>query len=356
MVKKRIINNINECIPSANTYKNIETKLDFNGFQTGNIPKTKKPLKFIIPISAICTALVVAAIVVPVTLSKQNEQTILNPISNEIMSFYLKNTSFNGSGDIPQGTSVGGLYNTYKQRPEKMAELASNKEIFNLTAENKIHCYYVTKEVLDAVNQQLVPPNDSMLPWRGLTAYGYGYYGLSEDLKAQELMEAEIDTDVEKIQTKIDNYYLLDAVRFYTDSSIDDYYWIDFVNYDIKEDLAIFNISDVKNAYKYCTCTFINPNKLSEKDRIYNYSYLCILDFHGFEIETEGNREIAKDTFAFDSRHTDVDNDVNYYDDINACIISKELLSSTNNYGYLYEIYNVIFDFDKLVKMFGFTE
>ena len=44
MVKKRIINNINECIPSANTYKNIETKLDFNGFQTGNIPKTKKPL------------------------------------------------------------------------------------------------------------------------------------------------------------------------------------------------------------------------------------------------------------------------------------------------------------------------
>ena len=98
MVEKRIINNINENIPSANTYKNIETKLDFNGFQAGNIPKTKKPLKFIIPISAICTAVVVAAIVIPITLSKQSKKIVLNHISSEMMSFYLENTSFNGSG------------------------------------------------------------------------------------------------------------------------------------------------------------------------------------------------------------------------------------------------------------------
>ena len=130
MVEKRIINNINENIPSANTYKNIETKLDFNGFQTGSIPKTSKPLKFIIPISAVCVAIVVSLIIIPVTLCHKNNQVTLKPVSAEILSFYLKNSSF-GSAYIPEGTSVGGLYNTYKQCPEKMAELAQRKEIFN---------------------------------------------------------------------------------------------------------------------------------------------------------------------------------------------------------------------------------
>ena len=345
MVEKRIIKNINNSIPSSNKYKNIETKLDFNGFQTGNIPKTRKSLKLIIPISAICTALVVAAIVVPVTLSKQNEQTILNPVSDEIMSFYLKNSSF-GSADIPEGTSVGGLYDTYKQRPEKMAELAQRKEIFNLKVENKIHCYYVTKEVLDAVNQLFVPPDDYMVPWRNLTAYGYGYYGFSEDLKAQKLMEVEVDTDVEKIQAKIDNYYLLDAVRFYTDSSIDDYYWIDFVNYDIKEGLAIINASGFKDSYKYCSCTFTNPNKLREEEiLIYNYNYVSVLDFHSFEIMQEDDIETVNETF----RYIHIE-DPYYYDELNDCIIRKTFVDSYGNR----DAYDVTFDYQKLVKLFGF--
>ena len=60
MVEKRIIKNINNSIPSSNKYKNIETKLDFNGFQNGTSPitKTKKPLKNIVLISAACVAIV----------------------------------------------------------------------------------------------------------------------------------------------------------------------------------------------------------------------------------------------------------------------------------------------------------
>lgn len=354
----KTLNNIASLVSNTPNYTNIKNKLDFNGFESKSALKAnnKKTLKLLIPLSAVCAVAVVAVIVVPISLrNNSNNQISVEPVSDELLSFYLKNTSF-GSADLPQGTSVGMLYNTYKQHPERMSEFTQRKEIFNLTAENKIHCYYVTKEVMDAVNQQFVPPSDFMLPWRGLTAYCYGYYNLPEDLKAQELMELEIDAESSIINAKINNYYLLDIVRFYSDSSIDDYHWIDFVDYKVKKNQTILYTNESKESISYCTCTFTNPNKLSEKERIYNYSYLCILDYHGFEIERDSNREVAIDTFAFDSRHADVDNDVTYYDDINACIISKELLSSSNNYGYLYQIYNVIFDFDKLVKLFGFLE
>lgn len=311
----------------------------------------KRVLKFVLPVSAICTIMVVAAITIPIVINRNDNQTAMKPISNDLFSFYLNNTSF-GSADLPEGTSVGSLYDTYKQYPEKMNELAQRKEIFNLTAEYKFHCYYVTKEVLDAVNKQFVPLYDYMLPWRGLTAYCYGYYALN--LENTPLMEIELNSSGDYIKTKINNYYLLDIVRFYSDSSINNYYWIDFVNYSVKTKKAIINTNELKESINYCTCTFANPNKLSKKDQIYNYSYLCILDFHGFEIEKDNNREIAKDTFAFDSRHADADNDVTYYDDINKCILSKELLSSNDHNGYSYQVYNVIFDYDKLIELFGF--
>ena len=356
MVEKRIINNINENIPSANTYKNIETKLDFNGFQAGNIPKTKKPLKFIIPISAICTAVVVAAIVIPITLSKQSKKIVLNHISSEMMSFYLENTSFNGSGDIAQGTSVGGLYNTYKQRPENMAELAQRKEIYTLSGDKQFHCYYATKEVYDKVNEQLnfPPVDDSLVPYRHLTAYIYGYKNgnWSEELKNQQLMEITIPTSNNYIEYKIEDYYLLDIVRLYQDSNIDNFSFIGFANHQVIEgNQALIKKDSLKDSFKYCSCTFTNPNKLTKK---INNSYLSVLDYHSFEIETENGIEVVKTTFAFDSRHADVDNDLTYYDDINECIIKKELLDSSNNYGYLYERYNVTIDYNKLMTLFGF--
>ena len=349
MVEKRIIDNINESIPSSKNYKSIESKLDFNSFQAGSTPnvKTKKPLRLIMPISAICITIVVAAIVIPVTLSKKNNRLVLNPISNEMMSFYLENTSFNGSGDIPQGTSVGGLYNTYKQRPEKMAELAQRKEIFTLSGENQFHCYYATKEVYDKVNEQLnfPPAEDSLIPYRSLTAYfdGYKNGNWSEELKCQQLMETIISSNENYVETRIEGYYLLDIVRYYHDPNIDNFSFIGFANHDTtNNNQALIKKDVLKDSFKYFSCTFVNPNKFVIKA---NYNYLSILDFHSVEITKEGSKEVVLDTFGYLRR-----DDAHYYDELNDCIVRKTFVESYANCDF----YNVTFDYDKLVKLFGF--
>ena len=357
MVEKRIINNINENIPSANTYKNIETKLDFNGFQGETIahPKRIKTLKIAMPVVvSVCTLAIVVAIVVPITLNNHlNNQTNnhviadMNPISDEMMSFYLENTSFNGSGDIPQGTSVGGLYNTYKQRPENMAELAQRKEIYTLSGENQFHCYYATKEVYDKVNEQLSfpPVTDSLVPYRHLTAYidGYKNGNWSEELKKQQLMEITIPTDSNYVENKIEDYYLLDIVRLYQESNIDNFSFIGFANHEVIEgDQASIKKDILKDSFKYFSCTFTNPNKLTKK---INYSYLSVLDYHSFEITKESSKEVVVDTFAYVHR-----NDTHYYDELNDCIVRKTFVESYANCDF----YDVTFDYDKLVKLFGF--
>ena len=362
---KKTLNQISALVPNNPNYKGVADKLNFDSFQGEAItqPKRTKVLRIVIPTASVCTLAIVAAIVVPITLNNHlNDQTNnhviadMNPISDEMMSFYLENTSFNGSGDIAQGTSVGGLYNTYKQRPENMAELAQRKEIYTLSGENQFHCYYATKEVYDKVNEQLSfpPAYDSLVPYRHLTAYidGYKNGNWSEELKSQQLMEITVPTNSNYVENKIEDYYLLDIVRLYQDSNIDNFSFIGFANHEVIEgNQASIKKDSLKDSFKYCSCTFTNPNKLTKK---INYSYLSVLDYHSFEIEMENNIEVVKTTFAFDSRHADVNNDLTYYDDINECIIKKELLDSSNNYGYLYERYNVTIDYNKLMVLFGF--
>lgn len=352
MVEKRIINNINTHIASykLSTYEKIESKLNFDGFHSGNIMKAspKKALRIVIPFTAICTVAVVAAIVIPITLKHQSNvqpnQIAMKPISNDVLSFYLKNSSFE-SNDIPSGTSVGMLYNTYKQKPERMVDLAQKKEIYSLSAESSLRCYYATKEVHEAVEQQLfAEPDDFMLPWRGLTAYCYGYrYGSWPDnLKNAQLMEVVIDAETNQIETNINDYYLLDIVRYYNDSNVDDFNFIDFISYSKDDDQTLINLSESKDSYKYCSCTFTSPNKLQN---IANYSYVYLLDYHSFEITQEDGIEVVNDTFGY--LHRD---DSHYYDEIDNCVIRKSFIESQANCDF----YDVTFDYDKLVKLFGF--
>lgn len=352
----KTLNKISALVPNNPNYQGVADKLNFDSFQGEAItqPKRIKVLRIVIPTASVCTLAIVAAIVVPITLNNHlNNQTKnhviadMNPISNEMMSFYLENTSFNGSGDIPQGTSVGGLYNTYKQRPENMAELAQRKEIYTLLGENQFHCYYVTKEVYDKVNEQLnfPPASDSLVPYRHLTAYinGYKNGNWGEELKSQQLMEITVPINSNYIEFKIENYYLLDIVRLYQDSNIDNFSFIAFANHEVIEgDQASIKKDSLKDSYKYFSCTFTNPNKLTKK---INYSYLSVLDFHSFEITKESSKEVVVDTFAYVHR-----NDAHYYDELNDCIVRKTFVESYTNCDF----YDVTFDYDKLVKLFGF--
>lgn len=348
-MNNKTLNNIASLVSNTPKYKGIESKLDFTSFANEAIyrPNKRNVLKVAIPVTAICMVAVIAAIVIPITLKHQSNvqsnQIAMKPISNDVLSFYLKNTSF-GSNDIPSGTSVGMLYNTYKQKPEQMADLAQKKEIFSLSAESSLRCYYVTKEVLDAVDQQFVPPSDFMLPWRGLTAYCYGYNhgSWSDDLKNAQLMEVVIDAKTNQIDTNINDYYLLDIVRYYNDPNIDDFNFIDFISYSEDGNQVLINLSESKEFYKYCSCTIINPNKLQKR---INYSYVYLLDYHSFEITQEDGIEVVNDTFGY--LHRD---DPHYYDEIDNCIIRKTYIKSQTNCDF----YDVTFDYEELVKLFGF--
>ena len=352
MVKKRIINNINTHIAlyTFSTYEKIKSKLNFDGFPSESIMKAspKKAVSIAIPVTAICTIAVAATIVIPITSKHQSNvqsnQISMKPISNDVLSFYLKNSSF-GFNDIPSGTSVGMLYNTYKQKPEQIADLAQKKKIVSLSAESSLRCYYVTKEVHEAIEQQLfAEPDDFMLPWRGLTTYCYGYnYGSwSNDLKNAQLMEVVIDANTNQIDTNINDYYLLDIVRYYNDSSIENFTFVGFVSYSADDNKVLINLNDSKDSYKYCSCTFTNPNKLQN---IANYSYVYLLNYHSFEITQEDGIEVVNDTFGY--LHRD---DPHYYDEIDNCIIRKTFIKSQANYDF----YDVTFDYEKLVKLFGF--
>ena len=121
MVEKRIINRINENIPSANTYKNIETKLDFNGFQGETIaqPKRIKALKIAIPVTAICL-LATVAIVVPLALNNNSQQKeiVFNPSFDEMIASCLSNPVSQSDTDISSYpiANIGNMYISYNFR------------------------------------------------------------------------------------------------------------------------------------------------------------------------------------------------------------------------------------------------
>ncbi|HHT67362.1 MAG TPA: hypothetical protein GX010_03965 [Erysipelotrichaceae bacterium] len=78
MVKKIILNNINEFMPSSNGYGKIKSKLDFDGFQTDSMPKKnkKKGLGIIIPVSVLTVACIASAVIIPTLLKKAAGQSI----------------------------------------------------------------------------------------------------------------------------------------------------------------------------------------------------------------------------------------------------------------------------------------
>lgn len=96
MVKKRIINNINEYIASYKfgTYEKIKVKLEFDNFEDKLIRSvnSKKALKFAIAFVTFCSVVAMAAISVPILLKKgnspsgyvsSNEQSVIKSTGGE---------------------------------------------------------------------------------------------------------------------------------------------------------------------------------------------------------------------------------------------------------------------------------
>ena len=364
---KKELKNIKSLIDQNPKYQNIEKKLDYSDFNNSTVPQTKQNnwLKVFIPVTAIGLAMIIAvSIVVPnLSIRKQSkinvsdtptsEQVILNkeahmePVSEDVMSFYMNNAYSKGSYVPRPITTISDIYKLYKNDPEEFNEMKKNIGVYNLVKENKLHCYYVNKELHEAVNEQLKHgrrTSDIFLPWRGLTAYveGFHYYNLSASVEDPQIMEMSVDIDIDSVDLVLNDYYLLDIVRYYNESSFEDFFYIDFVSYSEISGKAVIGASDTKDSIKYCSWTY-NPISSYLQTKKY-YGFFWTIDYLSFEITLENGIEVAKERFVFNQ------SDPSFYDDIEECIISKSNLVEGSNS----KSYDVTFDFNKLVKLFGF--
>ena len=353
---KKTLESISSLVTTSFNYQKIKDKLVFCGFQHeqsirgDNYRKTFQ--RIILPVLIGSTIIAAFAFVPYVadsvyhSLQKPNNQTNMRPISKELMSYYFDSCS-SASGDLAGKASVAFLYSKYKQAPEEMDELIQREETYTLKADEVIHCYYVTNDVYDAVQKELLhaSPDDFLMPWRGLTSYFNRYNSWDEYLKNQKIMELDVSVGAQSIKTIVDDYYLLDIVRYYNDLSIDNYSFVGFVDYDIENNQALINVDNTADSIKYFSYSFTNPNKLSNRP---NYCFLWALDYNSLKIAKENGVEVINETFGYLSH----DDNPHYYDDLDECVIKKTYVGSVGKKDY----YDVTFDFVKLIELFGFNK
>lgn len=272
----------------------------------------------------------------------EQPQYVLEPISDELISFYMENAYSKGSASVRESFNIKNLYKYHKSIPEELDRWRPYYWTYNLYAENRLHCYYVNKDLHEAVNEQLKQgrrTSDIFLPWRGLTAYveGFHYYHLSASVEDPQIMDVDFDVNVDFVPLVLNDYYLLDIVRYYNEPSFEDYY-IDFVDYFENDGKAIFDISNMKSYIKFGGWPY-NPN--AERQNHYHFYYN--IDYFSFEIMQENCIEVVKEKFTFSRLF-----DYNYYDDIESCIIEKTLIESNQDY----DEYYVTFDYNKIIKLF----
>ncbi len=364
---KKELNNIKNLIDQNPKYQNIEKKLDYSDFNNSTVPQTKQNnwLKVFIPVTAIClTVIIASSIVVPNLLSNKqsrmnnlpisssqqttpNKEAHMEPVSEDVMSFYMNNAYSKGNYLPIAPITISDIYNRYKNDPEVFNEMKEDIGVYNLVKENKLHCYYVNKELHEAVNERLKQgrrTSDTFLPWRGLTAYveGFHYYNLSASVNDPQIMEMSVDIDIDSVDLVLNDYYLLDIVRYYNDPNIDDFSFIDFVSYTESSGKAVIGASDTKDSIKCCSWTYNSTIKSYLQTKKY-YGFFWTVVYASFEITLENGIEVAKERFVFNQ------SDPSFYDDIEECIISKSNLVEGSNS----KSYYVTFDFNKLVKLFG---
>lgn len=279
--------------------------------------------------------------------SIEKPQYNLHPISSDIMSLYARTTIGTYVEPGPSFT-VASLYDYYNKYPEDWHLFQENQMTYNLAAENKIRCYYVSKEVRDAVDTILtVVGRTNGIPWRNLNAYIYGYnYGkgssnFSEELINQPIMEAILSEETPYIDEIVDGYYFLDIVRYFNDLDYEGFSFVDFVPYQFSDNrIKIDNSEFIKN-YRCLVCRFSDANVRKEGCM---FQYFTSVDYGaGIEILTKDNKEALRDKrFLYKTN-----SDTHYYDRLDECIIEKTYVERSLS-G---DVYDITFDYQKIVSL-----
>ena len=95
----KTLNKISSLVPNNPNYKNLEKKLDFNGFQNGDTPKQFKKRIVLMPIIASISALVLASALIPAFIFWNHfNQNASNPKPIQLPQVYLLKTAYTQSG------------------------------------------------------------------------------------------------------------------------------------------------------------------------------------------------------------------------------------------------------------------
>lgn len=283
------------------------------------------------------------------TSSNEQPQYDLHPISSDVMVLYAR-TTIGVYVEPGPSCTIGSLYEYYNSSPNYLSMFQGKQKVYNLAAESKIHCYYVSKDVHDAVETILaVIGRTNGIPWRNLNAYIYGYnYGkgstlFSEELLNQPIMEAVLSDETEHIAAMVDGYYFLDIVRYFNDLDYDGFSFIDFVPYQFNDNEIKIDNSGFIKTYRCLVCRSNNPNVRPEGCM---FQYFSHVDYgSGIEILTKDNVEVLRDKrFLYDTYK-----DANYYDKLDECILEKTYVE-TSLRG---DVFDIIFNYQKTMTLLG---
>ena len=353
----KTLNRISSLVPNNPSYKNIASKLNFDGFQIEPItqPKRIKVLKIAIPVTAICL-LATVAIVVPLALNNNSQQKeiVFNPSFDEMIASCLSNPVSQSDTEIPSYpiANIGNMYISYKKNPDTMSSRAKNNEIFTLKKESKLHCVYTTKDIYEKVRDAgpididggIVSTLDN-----GLSIYANLCRSnqIEYETENKKLKEVIVD-DGNAINIFFDDYYLLDIVTYYKDANYENNYFVNFVQYSNDGEHAIIDETTNKSNLKYqIFYLYSNPSKLSDvlNDKRSTYFYKLKLDVYCLKLEKEDDLEVANSVMYYDH-----DAEPHYYDEIEKCIIRKTFVRSWLSA----DEYDVVCDYKKMAQLFGF--
>lgn len=282
----------------------------------------------------------------------------LKPISNDLMSFYERNINLDEGSQEYHPLSISYLYDTFKNKPDYFVSIKEKYMQYDLIGENKYHCYYVTIDILDASNKAkpIFGSNYTIyFSVRGITNYfiARNTSMFSKEMMNQPILEMEVSSSIESVPTKIDNYYLLDIVRYYQPQANDNitsepHSFICFSTYSEIDGYALIDQEANKDTLTFCGNAYHDYLDILPLN---NYYLLNIFDYYNLEILNKNNVAVVIESFAFDSAYTK-DNPA-YYDDIESCIVSKEYAETTNYGNNTREFYDIVFDYKKIEGLFG---
>ena len=269
-------------------------------------------------------------------INDQNKHNELNHLESDFVSFV---SDYSVSCiDEMELTRIETIHEYYKLDHNVKPRFAYGYT-FSINDDSKKECLYLKSDVYERLEHSFIQMY-GVYPNKGIYKYSHLVSKESFDSNPnKDLLSYPIDSSVKQVPFQIDDYILLDVIKTYYDSNygfsfVDtiDFYTEDSVSY-LKETSCYEN----KNYY-YSLGPQIPENQ--------HFLWCWQLTFFGFEIQIEEGLRLYNGTI--DYRKYKIEKDSSYYDELDSCLIKKELIEEYDSY-YTYSIKLNIISFAEVV-------